>query len=160
MLREVPLRIQDADVRRVSKPSLRATLVARLVLPADLHLLLDLALLSEHHEVRKGKGPRDARHEIARGSVQFRPALPELLHGALRVLGRQEKEEDRANAVQVARGRRLAEVLLRGPPARGVDDRAGSLELMEFLLRRSEVDQHHLSSVVLDYVHKRDFPMA
>src|SRR5712691_6578136 len=114
MLRQVPLGIQDADIRRASKPSLRATLVAGLVVPADFHLLLDLALLSEHHEVGKA--------------------------------------EDRAHAVQVARRRRLSEVLLGGPPARGVDDGTGSSELMEFLLRRTEIDQHHLSASVEDDV--------
>src|SRR5256886_4487204 len=120
MLGEESLWIQDADVWRPSEPSLRATLVARLVLPADLHLLFHLALLSEHHEVGKaeglrgtasdrlghvlggrkpllrierhrsrhyvGKRPRDARHEIAGGSVQLRPPLRELLHGTLTVL--------------------------------------------------------------------------
>src|SRR2546425_129813 len=58
MLGEEPLRIQDADVWRPSEPSLRATLVAGLVLPADLHLLFHLALLSEHYQVAKADGLR------------------------------------------------------------------------------------------------------
>src|SRR5439155_20711884 len=70
-----------------------------------------------------------------------------------------KEEEDSAHAVQVARGRRLSEVLLRGSPARGVDDGAGSLELVEFLLRRTEVDQHDLSVVVVDDVLGLDVPM-
>src|SRR5205807_10493942 len=92
-------------------------------------------------------------------SIQFSLPLRELFHGALRVLGRQKKEEDGAHAVQVARGRRLSEVLLRGSPARGVDDGAGSLELVEFLLRRTEVDQHDFPMGVEDDVLGLDVSM-
>src|SRR2546422_2824607 len=57
MLGEEPLRIQDADVWRPSEPSLRATLVAGLVLPADLHLLFTLHFCPS--TTRWGK-PRDS----------------------------------------------------------------------------------------------------
>src|SRR5437867_12368533 len=56
MLRQVPFRIQDPDLGRAPEALLRATLVAQLVVPADLHLPLDLALLPEHDEMRKPEG--------------------------------------------------------------------------------------------------------
>src|SRR5207249_900865 len=51
MLRQVPLPIEDADLGRAPEAFLRATLVARLVVPADLHRPLDLALLSQYDEM-------------------------------------------------------------------------------------------------------------
>src|SRR6266571_83111 len=186
MLRQVPLRIEDADVGRVSEASLRATLVAGFVVPADLHLPLDAALLSEHHEVRKlerlprpsghrlrhvlGRwepflrverhGPRhdlrkllrDAGLQVEGGSEEFGLASRELLHRGLGIFGGEEEEEDRAHAVQVARGGCFSQVLLRGAPARCVDDGAGPGELMELLLRRTEVDEDNLSACVEDDV--------
>ena len=78
----------------------------------------------------------------------------------MRVLRRQEEEEDRSRAVQVARRRRLPLVLLRGAPAGRVDDRAAaSRELVELLLRRPEVDQHHLPVGVEDDVLRLDVPV-
>src|SRR5213594_2228809 len=186
MLRQVPFRIEDADLGRVPEASLRTTLVAGLVVPADLHLALDLALLSQHDEVRKlERFPRSAGHrlrhvlgrrepflrverhgprrdirkllrnagfEVAGGSEEFGFTGRELLHRSLGVFGGQEEEEDRAHAVQIARRRRLPQVLLRGPPTRCVDDGSGPGELVELLLRRPEVEEDDLSAGVEDDV--------
>src|SRR5207247_9447456 len=62
-------------------------------------------------------------------------------------------------AVEVARGRRLSQVLLRGSPAGRVDDGPRSRELVELLLRRSEVDQDDLPVGVEDDVLRLHVPM-
>src|SRR6266581_2781446 len=82
MLRQVPLRIEDADVGRVSEASLRATLVAGFVVPADLHLPLDAALLSEYHEVRKlERLPRPSGHRLRHVLGRWEPFLRVERHG-------------------------------------------------------------------------------
>src|SRR2546428_228517 len=186
MRRQVPFCIEDPDLGRAPEASLRATVVTGFVVPADLHLPLDLALLSQDHEVRKlerlpgstghrlrhvlGRrepflrvkrhGPRhdirkllgDAGLEVAGGSEEFGFTGRELLHRSLGVFGGEEEEEDRTHAVQIARRRRLPQVLLRGPPTRCVDDGSGPGELVELLLRRPEVEEDDLSAGVEDDV--------
>src|SRR5437764_616008 len=106
-----------------------------------------------------GESPRDARHEISRGSIEFRLPRRELFHRGLRVLCGQEEKKHRADAVQVAGRSGFSEVLLRGPPAGRVDDGPRSRELMELLLRRSEVDQDDLPVGVEDDVLGLHVPM-
>src|SRR5207237_9234858 len=64
-----------------------------------------------------------------------------------------------AHAVHVARRGGLSQVLLRGPPARRVDDGPGSHELVEFLLRRPEVDQDDFAVDIEDDVVRLDVPV-
>src|SRR5207249_567568 len=137
MFREVPFRVEDPDLGRTSEAFLRATLVARLVVPPNLNLLLDPAFLPQDDKVRKargllrpspdrlghvlrgrkpsfrieGHGPRhhvgdlrrDAGNEVVGGSEEFRLPSRELFHRGPGILAGQEEEEDRTDAVQIAR---------------------------------------------------------
>src|SRR3989442_540253 len=78
----------------------------------------------ERHRLRHGVGEllRNAGLQIAGRLEELLPSLLEFPHRRLWVLRGQKEEEDRSGAVQVARGGRLALVLLWDPPARRVYD--------------------------------------